>query len=75
MEKPRSKSLDVFRGLTVCLMIVVNTSGAGAAPYALLSHAQWFGLTLADLVFPAFLFSVGNRMSFGAANSGADKTY
>ncbi|WP_443751272.1 acyltransferase family protein [Asticcacaulis solisilvae] len=65
MEKPRFKSLDVFRGLTVCLMIVVNTSGAGADPFSLLSHAKWFGLTLADLVFPAFLFAVGNAMSFG----------
>ncbi|MBW8734722.1 MAG: DUF1624 domain-containing protein, partial [Asticcacaulis sp.] len=65
MEKPRFKSLDVFRGLTVCLMIVVNTSGAGADPFPLLSHAKWFGLTIADLVFPAFLFAVGNAMSFG----------
>jgi len=65
MNKPRFQSLDVFRGLTICLMIVVNTSGAGADPFPLLSHAKWFGLTIADLVFPAFLFAVGNSMSFG----------
>jgi predicted acyltransferase len=66
MDKPRFLSLDVFRGLTICLMIVVNTSGAGAEPYPILAHAKWFGLTLADLVFPAFLFAVGNAMSFSA---------
>ena len=48
MDKPRSKSLDVFRGLTVAFMIVVNTSGPGAEPFVQLSHAKWFGLTLAD---------------------------
>ena len=64
MDKPRFLSLDVFRGLTICLMIVVNTSGAGAEPYPILAHAKWFGLTVADLVFPAFLFAVGNAMSF-----------
>jgi len=66
MDKPRFLSLDVFRGLTICLMIVVNTSGAGAEPYPILAHAKWFGLTVADLVFPAFLFAVGNAMSFSA---------
>lgn len=66
MDKPRFLSLDIFRGLTICLMIVVNTSGAGAEPYPILAHAKWFGLTVADLVFPAFLFAVGNAMSFSA---------
>jgi predicted acyltransferase len=69
MEKPRFKSLDVFRGLTVCVMIVVNTSGAGAESFPILQHAKWFGLTLADLVFPAFLFAIGNAMSFGSPKS------
>ena len=75
MDKPRFKSLDVFRGLTVCLMIVVNTSGAGADPFPLLSHAKWFGLTIADLVFPAFLFAVGNAMSFGDPKSPPARDY
>ncbi|CAM3231520.1 acyltransferase family protein [Asticcacaulis taihuensis] len=64
MKPARYKSLDVFRGLTVCIMIVVNTAGAGAEPFATLQHAQWFGFTLADVVFPSFLFAVGNAMSF-----------
>lgn len=65
--KPKSErflSLDVFRGLTIVLMILVNTPGTGAQFYSYLVHAQWFGFTLADLVFPSFLFAVGNAMSF-----------
>ncbi|HEV2530504.1 acyltransferase family protein [Phenylobacterium sp.] len=61
---PRFLALDVFRGLAVCLMIVVNTAGPGADPYPLLVHARWFGFTAADWVFPSFLFAVGCAMSF-----------
>jgi len=61
---PRFLALDVFRGLAVCLMIVVNTPGAGAAPYPWLVHATWFGFTAADWVFPSFLFAVGCAMAF-----------
>jgi predicted acyltransferase len=66
MEKPAARflSLDVFRGLAVCLMIVVNTPGPGAHPYPWLVHASWFGFTAADAVFPTFLFAVGCSMSF-----------
>jgi alpha-N-acetylglucosaminidase len=74
-DKPRFLSLDVFRGLTICLMIVVNTSGGGAEPYPILAHAKWFGLTIADLVFPAFLFAVGNAMSFSDAKAPPAGTY
>lgn len=60
----RFLSLDVFRGLTIALMILVNTPGTGAAMYPYLVHANWFGFTLADLVFPSFLFATGNAMGF-----------
>ncbi|HZZ68238.1 MAG TPA: heparan-alpha-glucosaminide N-acetyltransferase domain-containing protein [Phenylobacterium sp.] len=60
----RFLSLDVFRGLAVALMIVVNTPGPGAHPYAILIHAKWFGFTAADWVFPSFLFAVGSAMAF-----------
>jgi alpha-N-acetylglucosaminidase len=63
-QPPRFLSLDVFRGLAVCLMIIVNTPGAGADPYPWSVHAKWFGFTAADAVFPAFLFAVGCSMSF-----------
>lgn len=57
-------TLDVFRGMTVFFMIVVNTQGSGAVPFKQLEHAAWNGCTLTDLVFPSFLFSVGNAMVF-----------
>ncbi len=60
----RYYSLDVFRGATVCLMILVNNPGSWAHIYAPLEHAPWHGLTPTDLVFPLFLFAVGNAMAF-----------
>ena len=59
MPNERDLSLDAFRGLTVMLMIIVNIQGNGDAAYAALKHAEWHGLTFADLVFPWFLFIVG----------------
>src|SRR5438309_10450802 len=60
----RFLSLDVFRGMTICFMIIVNTPGSGAAAFSPLEHAEWHGFTPTDLVFPSFLFAVGNAMSF-----------
>ncbi|WP_419213727.1 acyltransferase family protein [Maribacter sp. X9] len=62
--KNRYLSLDVFRGLDVALMIIVNSPGNGDTSFAPLKHAEWHGFTLTDLVFPTFLFVVGNAMSF-----------
>jgi predicted acyltransferase len=59
----RFYSLDVFRGATVCLMILVNNPGSSDV-FAPLDHAPWHGLTPTDLVFPFFLFAVGNALSF-----------
>lgn len=64
VEKKRYLSLDVLRGLTIALMIVVNTPGSWSTVYAPFLHAPWHGFTLTDLVFPTFLFVVGNAMSF-----------
>jgi predicted acyltransferase len=64
MSKQRFLSLDVFRGMTICLMIIVNTPGDGAFTFAPLHHAKWDGFTPTDLVFPSFLFAVGNAISF-----------
>ncbi|MGE5106911.1 MAG: acyltransferase family protein [Sphingobacteriales bacterium] len=64
----RFTALDVFRGMTICLMIIVNTPGNGATTYAPLLHAKWHGFTPTDLVFPSFLFAVGNAMSFVMIN-------
>jgi len=59
----RDDSLDVFRGATVAAMILVNNPGTWAHLYAPLAHADWHGWTLTDLVFPFFLFAVGNALA------------
>ena len=56
--------LDVFRGLTIALMILVNTPGSWAYVYSPLRHAEWHGCTLTDLVFPFFLFAAGVSLFF-----------
>ena len=60
----RFYSLDVFRGATVALMILVNNPGSWSHIYAPLDHASWHGCTPTDLVFPFFLFAVGNALAF-----------
>ena len=59
----RNLALDVFRGMTVCFMIIVNTPGSDVT-FSPLHHAAWNGFTPTDLVFPSFLFAVGNANSF-----------
>ncbi len=60
----RFKALDIFRGMTIAFMIVVNNPGDWSNTYSLLLHADWHGFTPTDLVFPSFLFAVGNAMAF-----------
>jgi len=60
----RLMSLDLFRGATIALMILVNDPGDGRASYWPLKHADWNGWTPTDLVFPFFLFIVGVAMAF-----------
>lgn len=60
----RYLSLDTFRGATVALMILVNNPGSWINIYPPLEHAKWHGCTPTDLVFPFFLFAVGNAMAF-----------
>jgi predicted acyltransferase len=55
----RVLSIDVLRGLTIALMILVNDPGDWDHVYTQLDHAPWNGFTLADLIFPNFLFIVG----------------
>ncbi len=55
----RLLSLDIFRGMTVAFMIIVNTPGSWSYVYPPLRHAEWNGCTPTDLVFPFFLFIVG----------------
>jgi predicted acyltransferase len=55
----RLQSLDIFRGITIAFMIIVNTPGDWAIAYDMLEHAKWHGFTPTDLVFPSFVFITG----------------
>lgn len=66
----RYLALDVLRGMTIAFMIIVNTPGSWSSLYAPLAHADWHGFTMTDLVFPTFLFVVGNAMSFAMKRLG-----
>ncbi|MFD1602725.1 acyltransferase family protein [Flavobacterium artemisiae] len=59
MVKERLISLDVFRGLTILLMTIVNNPGDWGNVYPPLLHAHWNGCTPTDLVFPFFIFIMG----------------
>ncbi len=66
----RLLSLDILRGLTIALMILVNTPGSWSHVYAPFLHAEWHGCTLTDLVFPSFVFIVGVSMYFSLSKFG-----
>jgi predicted acyltransferase len=73
-EAPRAResdsrlfALDVFRGLTIAGMIVVNTPGTWTHVYPPLLHAEWHGWTATDTIFPFFLFIVGVSMAVSFA--------
>lgn len=59
----RLVSLDVFRGIAIAFMILLNNLGGGTN-YAILLHADWNGLTLADIFFPFFLFILGAAIPY-----------
>ncbi|WP_190810274.1 acyltransferase family protein [Flagellimonas sp. S3867] len=71
--KQRVQSVDIFRGATIVLMILVNTPGTWSNVYAPLLHAKWHGYTPTDLVFPFFLFIVGTSIVFAYQNKEANK--
>jgi predicted acyltransferase len=60
----RFAAMDVLRGLTIALMIVVNMQVGPGKSYPPLLHAAWNGLTPTDVVFPTFMFVVGTALSF-----------
>ncbi len=63
----RMLSLDVFRGLTIAGMVLVNNPGTWGAIYSPLKHAEWHGWTPTDLIFPFFLFIVGISITLAFA--------
>lgn len=73
-DMTRYLALDAFRGITIALMILVNTPGSWSHVYAPLLHADWNGCTPTDLVFPFFLFIIGSAMFFSFKKSNFDAT-
>ncbi|MFG6448615.1 acyltransferase family protein [Roseateles sp. BYS180W] len=76
VSNTRFASVDALRGLAVAAMLLVNNPGSWSHVYAPLQHAPWHGFTLADLVFPLFLFIVGVSISLsmgGRIAAGAPK--
>lgn len=67
----RIESVDLFRGLTIAAMILVNNPGSWSHVYAPLLHAEWHGLTPTDLIFPFFLFIVGISIHLSYQNKSA----
>ena len=74
MTKDRLISLDVFRGLTILLMTIVNNPGSWATVYPPLLHSEWDGCTPTDLVFPFFIFIMGVAISFAMPTKTYDST-
>src|SRR6201990_2583229 len=72
--RERLLSLDVFRGMPVAGMLLVNTPGTWSAIFPPLEHAEWNGWTPTDLIFPFFLFIVGitTHLSMSARRARGD---
>ncbi len=68
----RILSVDIFRGITIAAMILVNTPGSWSHVYPPFLHADWHGMTPTDLIFPFFLFIVGMSISFAYSKKKAD---
>ena len=65
--KERLLALDVFRGMTLVAMTIVNMPGDHRFTYAPLTHVAWQGWTIADLIFPFFIFIVGVAIPYSFA--------
>ena len=72
MKNNRLISIDILRGITILVMVIVNNPGNWSATYPQLLHAEWHGCKLADYVFPFFIFIVG--MSIPLANPTKEKS-
>ena len=72
-EAGRAEWLDALRGITIAIMLVVNSLGSEADNYAMLCHSEWNGFTLADWVFPCFLFIVGASIALSLAKHEGDE--
>ncbi len=64
----RLHALDVFRGVTIAAMLLVNKQGSSRDGYEVLQHVPWHGATPTDWIFPFFLFIVGVALPFSIAS-------
>ncbi len=71
LEPKRLQSLDVMRGLTIALMIVVNNQVGSGRMFPFLNHVLWDGLSFADLVFPSFMFIMGVSAALSLSKAGS----
>ena len=74
MVKERYISVDVFRGFTIALMIIVNSPGSWSNTFAPLLHADWHGITLTDFVYPFFIYIVGVSIVLSNKNKGTSSS-
>lgn len=72
-QSVRLHSLDTFRGITIAGMLLVNIASLAPEIHPWLSHSYWHGCTLADWVFPCFLFIVGVAMAFSLSKYSQDR--
>ena len=70
----RLVSLDVFRGVTMAAMVIVNNPGDWGTVYGPLLHAPWHGWTPTDLIFPFFLFIVGVSLTMSRKSDGPGRS-
>lgn len=73
--KPNNRilSVDVLRGITICLMIIVN-NGPGES-WHFLRHVEWNGMTPCDMVFPFFLFTMGVSIYLSLSKNGFEANW
>jgi predicted acyltransferase len=67
-RSPRLRSIDIFRGITVVAMILVNAQFSADDSYRQFAHATWNGWTFADTIFPCFLFIVGVSLALSTSS-------
>ena len=74
-DRPRLAALDLLRGAAVAAMIVVNNPGNWDAVLPPLTHAPWHGLTVADVVFPSFIFVMGAALALHPSTTGGARAF
>jgi predicted acyltransferase len=67
-KSPRLRSIDIFRGITIAAMILVNGQFSAEESYRQFAHAAWNGWTFADTIYPGFLFIVGVSLTLSTSS-------